>query len=107
MALLQSILSDVFYYRPLTTLIEAVQRRHKITILAALISLWSVIYSPLGGAYFTIAPVALKEQVSVVRSEAMPWNLRTEYGPIIATDAIGVCRNSLRTLAADTYSRLV
>jgi hypothetical protein len=82
--------------RPFTTLTEAIQRRHVIVVLTALISLWSAIYSPLGGAYFNIAPIALEEQVAVVRSSAMPWSLGTEYGTIIATDALGVCRHNLR-----------
>jgi hypothetical protein len=78
------------YDRPLQTLNEAFQRRHKIVFLAALFSGWSAIYSSLGGAYFNIVPITFEERVNVMQSMAMPWNLSTEYGPIIAIDAVGV-----------------
>ena len=83
-------MGNVSYRRPLQTLNEALRRGHKIVFLAALFSGWSAIYSSLGGAYFNIIPITFEERVNVVQSMPMLWNLSTEYGPIIAIDAVGV-----------------
>ena len=58
---------------------------------------------PLRGAYLTIAPVALKEQISVVRARLCPGTLRPHHCHRCNRSASAYSMD----LAADTHSRLI
>jgi hypothetical protein len=67
-------------------------RGHLFVLITALFSLSSQIYSPLGGAYFNIAPVNILQNVSVVLSSAVdPSDFLGDVDVSATQSILGVC----------------
>jgi ABC-type transporter lipoprotein component MlaA len=66
-------------------------RRHLFVFITALFSLSSQIYSPLGGAYFNIVPVNIRQNVSVVLSSAVDPSAFLSDVFITTQSILGVC----------------
>lgn len=75
-------------HRPLGTLVEAKNRRHSLIFAVSLISLWGLIYGPLGGAFFSIAPVNVEVTVPIILNTAADPNSLFWYNNAMA--AVGV-----------------
>jgi hypothetical protein len=87
--------------RAFDTLTESLSRGHTLVFITALFYLMSAIYSPLGGAFFNVAPATFKENVTILQNTVADWNLYGLYHDAIpAFYAVGVSFESLGKLPA-------